>query len=132
LRGQPEAPLAAGAPQWRASLYELLSAYAGRRQKQVLSRVTLKQRFVWSLAQARGELEKLAGRALDWTVLDSYLAAFCTTSEVRRTVRASTLSASLEMAREGAISIRQDGPFTPLWIKHKSPQAGVFPRVVGG
>ncbi len=132
LRGQPEAPLAAAAPQWRASLYELLSAYAERRQKQVLSRVTLKQRFVWSLARARGELEKLAGRALDWTLIDSYLAAFCTTPEARRTVRASSLSASLEMAREGAISIRQDGPFAPLWIKHKSPQAGLFPRVVSG
>jgi hypothetical protein len=107
-------------------------AYAERRQKQVLSRVTLKQRFVWSLARARGELEKLAGRALDWTLIDSYLAAFCTTPEARRTVRASSLSASLEMAREGAISIRQDGPFAPLWIKHKSPQAGLFPRVVSG
>jgi segregation and condensation protein A len=132
LRGNPEAPLVAGAPQWRASLYELLSAYAHRRQKQALSRVTLKQRVVWSLAQARGELERLAGRALDWTVLDSYLAAFCTTPEVRRTVKASTLSASLEMAREGAISIRQDEPFAPLWIKRKLAPAESFPRVVRG
>src|SRR5450631_49731 len=132
LRGNPEAPLAAGAPQWRASLYELLSAYAHRRQKQSLSRVTLKQRVVWSLAHARGELERLAGRSLDWTVLDTYLVAFCTTPEVRRTVRASTLSASLEMAREGAISIRQDEPFAPLWIKRKLAPAESFPRVVRG
>ncbi len=61
LRGLPEPALAGGAPQWRASLYELLSAYAQRRQKQALTRVTVKQRFVWSLAHARGELEKLAG-----------------------------------------------------------------------
>ncbi len=132
LRGRPEASLCTGAPQWRASLYELLSAYAHRRQKQALTRVTLKQRLVWSLARARGDLEKLAGRALDWTVLDSYLAAFCTTPEVRRTVRASTLYASLEMARKGALSIRQDEPFAPLWIKRKSPQAEIFPRGVRG
>jgi segregation and condensation protein A len=132
LRGNPETPLAAGAPQWRASLYELLSAYAHRRQKQSLSRVTLKQRFVWSLAHARGELERLAGRSLDWTVLDTYFAAFCTTPEVRRTVRASTLSASLEMAREGTISIRQDEPFAPLWIKRKLAPSESFPRVVRG
>jgi segregation and condensation protein A len=132
LRGQPEAPLASGESQYRASLYELLSAYAHRRQKQALTRVTVRQRFVWSLAQARGELEKLAGRALDWTVLDSFLAAFCLTPEARRTVRASTLSASLEMAREGAISIRQDEPFAPLWIKRKSPQTASFPHAVRG
>ena len=132
LRGLPEPALAGGPPQWRASLYELLSAYAHRRQKQALTRVTLKQRVVWSLAQARSELEKLAGRALDWTLLDAYLIAFCTTLEVRRTVRASTLSASLEMAREGTISIRQDAAFAPLWIKRKSPESGVFPQMVRG
>jgi len=132
LRGQPEPALAGSAPQWRASLYELLSAYAERRQKQVLARVTVKQRFVWSLAHARGELEMLAGRALDWTVLDTYLMAFCATPEMRRTVWASSLSCSLEMAREGKISIRQDAAFAPLWIKRKSPGPEVFPHLVRG
>ena len=132
LRGLPEPALAGGAPQWRASLYELLSAYAQRRQKQALSRVTVKQRFVWSLARARDEIEKFAGGAIDWTVLDTYLMAFCTTPEMRRTVWASTLSSSLEMAREGMISIRQDAAFSPLWIKRKSPGTEVFPHMVRG
>jgi len=133
LRGLPEPALAGGAPRWRASLYELLSAYAQRRQKQALTRVTMKQRLVfWSLAHARGELEKLAGRALDWTVLDTYLMTFCATPEMRRTVWASTLSSSLEMAREGMISIRQDAAFAPLWIKRKSPGPEAFPHVVRG
>ena len=132
LRGLPEPALAGGAPQWRASLYELLTAYAQRRQKQALSRVTVKQRFVWSLARARDEIEKFAGGAIDWTVLDTYLMAFCTTPEIRRTVWASTLSSSLEMAREGMISIRQDAAFSPLWIKRKSPGTEVFPHVVRG
>jgi segregation and condensation protein A len=136
LRGAPEAVSALSAGPWHASLYELLSAYAHRRQKQAVTRrVTLRQRSVWSLAQARSELEKFTGRALDWTVLDAYLAAFCTTPEVRRTVRASTLSASLEMVREGAISIRQDEPFAPLWIKSqgdKEPRPESFPHEVRG
>ena len=131
MRGQPERIEANGASSWRASLYDLLSAYAHRRQNHALTRVTLKQRFVWSLAHARGELEKLAGRALDWTVLNSFLIAFCATPEMRRTVRASALSASLEMAREGVILIRQDAPFAPLWIKCKQAPAERFPHVVG-
>ncbi|MEJ0094284.1 MAG: ScpA family protein [Methylocella sp.] len=130
-RGQPEHIDPDGAPQWQASLYDLLSAYAHRRQKHALTHVTLKHRFVWSLAQARGELEKLAGRALDWTTLDSFLIAFCSTPEMRRSVRASSLSASLEMAREGEILIRQDKAFAPLWIKAKTPaQEAVGPQVV--
>jgi segregation and condensation protein A len=124
LRGLPEPISLEGAPQWRASLYEFLSAYASRRQKQALTRVTVRQRVVWSLARARSEVEKLAGRALDWTALDPYLANFCVTPEMRRTVTASTLSASLEMAREGTIAIRQDEAFAPLWIKLKPPPRG--------
>jgi segregation and condensation protein A len=119
-RGLPEPVLAQGTPQWRASLYEFLSAYANRRHKQALTRVTLRQRFVWSLAHARSAVEKLAGRALDWTLLEPYLAAFCGTEEMRRTVTASAFSASLEMTREGVISIRQDAAFAPLWIKRKA------------
>ncbi len=129
-RGAPEQVAIDGAPVWRASLYDLLSAYAERRQKHALMRVTLKQRFVWSLSQARGEIEKLAGRALDWTILDSFIAAYCATPEMRRTIRASSLSASLEMAREGAIQIRQDAPFAPLWIKCRQPPAGPGPQAV--
>lgn len=121
-RGLPEPTVSAAEPRWQASIYELLSAYAHRRQKQARPRLTVRQRFVWSLAQARAELERLAGRALDWTVLDTYLVAFCVTPEMVRTVKASALSASLEMAREGVIAIRQDAAFGPLWIKRKLPQ----------
>jgi segregation and condensation protein A len=91
----------------------------------------LKQRFVWSLAQARGEIEKLAGQALDWTSLDPFLLTYCMTPDMRRTVRASALSASLEMVREGAINIRQDAPFGPLWIKRKE-RTPAPPRLVAG
>jgi segregation and condensation protein A len=122
-RGLPEPVLAQGTVHWRASLYEFLSAYANRRHKQALRRVTLRQRFVWSLAQARSEVEKLAGRAFDWTLLEPYLAAFCTTPELRRTVTASTFSASLEMTKEGVISIRQDAAFAPLWVKRRAPHS---------
>jgi segregation and condensation protein A len=75
-------------------------------------------------------VEKLAGRALDWTALDPYLANFCVTPEMRPTVTASTLSASLEMAREGTIAIRQDEAFAPLWIKLKPPPSGNLPLAV--
>jgi len=110
-RGQPEMIEGKSpASQWQASLYDLLSAYASRRQKSLAQHYTLKQRIVWSLPEARAELEKLIGHAVEWSELDAYLIHYCTSPEMRRTVRASALSASLEMAREGLISIRQDEP----------------------
>ncbi len=116
-RGRPEPLTVTTSSLWRISLYELLSAYAGQRQKQVLSAMHMPKRAVWSLIEARAALEKLAGQSLNWISLDSYLIAYCTAPEMRRTVRASALSAVLEMVREGAISIRQDEAFSQIWVK---------------
>ena len=73
LRGGPEGVETITSSTYQASLYDLLSAYARQRQKSAQSRVTLRQRAVWSLAEAREALERLAGVAIEWTVLDDYL-----------------------------------------------------------
>ena len=118
-RGQPEGIAVESAPQWQASLYDLLAAYARQRQKKTLLRMSVEKRVVWSLLEARAALERMLGLALDWTALDSYLVAYFSTPETRRTVRASAFSASLEMVREGMIALRQDQPFAPLWVKSR-------------
>ena len=117
LRGAPEGIATTGATLWQASLYDLLSAYARQRQRHALARVTLQPRVVWSIAEARAALERLAGRAADWSVLDDFLLQYCVTPALRRTVRASAFSASLEMVREGRLQMRQDRTFAPLWVR---------------
>jgi segregation and condensation protein A len=123
-RGQPEGVEISRTSQWQASLHDLLSAYARQRQKHAAARLRLKQRFVWSLAEARAALERLAGQALDWTVLDPYLMSYCTSKEARRAVRASGLAALLEMVLQGRLSLRQDRAFAPLWIKQRGAPEG--------
>ncbi len=117
LRGAPEGVNVTRHATYQASLYDLLSAYAAQRQKHVLSRVTLKQRVVWSLAEAREAIERLAGHAIEWAVMDDILIGYFVTPELRRTVRASTFSASLELVREGRIELRQDKAFAPIWVR---------------
>ena len=132
MRGGPEGIETISQPKYQAKLFDLLSAYARQRQKSVTSRVVLKQRTVWSLAEAREALERLAGVAAEWTVLDDFLLHYCADMQTARTVRASAFSASLEMVREGRFDIRQDRPFAPLWMRRRSsdqeePNAGLFP-----
>jgi segregation and condensation protein A len=117
LRGMPESPETTTRDVWKASLFDLLSAYARQRQRQAMSRVTLKKREVWSLAEARAALERLAGIAREWTHLDAFLLEYCVDPAQRRTARASSFVASLEMVREGLIDIRQDETFAPLWVR---------------
>jgi segregation and condensation protein A len=122
-RGAPEGLDIVSAPVYRASLYDLLSAYARQRQKQALANVSLlKTRTVWSLAEAREALERMLGMALEWTALDDYLILWAASPAQARTVRASTFSATLELVKEGRIDLRQDRSFGPLWLRRKEQE----------
>jgi len=129
LRGMPEAIETNRKEFWRASLYDLLTAYARQRQKSALSRVTVKKREVWSLAEAREALERLAGVASEWMQLDAFLIDFCADPAHRRTARASSFASSLEMVKEGLIDLRQDATFAPLWVRARAPAAGPLAAV---
>lgn len=117
LRGQPEGISVVRHSEFSASLFDLLTAYSQQRQVQALSRVVLKKRPVWTLGEARAALERLAGHAMEWTILDQYLLEYTMDPKMRRTVRASGFVASLELVREGRISIRQDQAYAPIWVK---------------
>jgi segregation and condensation protein A len=115
-RGAPEPVVVRKEARWEATLYDLLSAYARQRQKQIGSRVVMHQRKVWSLVEARQALERLVGHLNDWVSLDQYLVRYVVEPSMRATVLASALSATLEMVREGRLTIRQEGAFAPLWV----------------
>ncbi|MGO4704268.1 ScpA family protein [Microvirga sp. 2MCAF38] len=116
-RGEPEHVQIRKESHYEATLYDLLSAYARQRQIVLSSKVTLHQRRVWSLVDAREALERLIGHLADWAPLESYLIHYMVEPSMRTTVLASAFSATLEMVREGKMTVRQDGAFTPLWIK---------------
>ena len=128
-RGTPEPVRVRHKPLWDATLYDLLSAYARERQKQMSSRVTMKRRTVWTLAEAREALERLLGHDVgtDWIVLDSYLTDYIASPGQRATVLASALSATLEMVREGRLNLRQDEAFGSLWVRPGSGKPDIGP-----
>jgi segregation and condensation protein A len=119
-RGAPEPLADIAKPQWEATLYDLLEAYGRQRQKKANARVTLRQRVVWSLVDAREALEALIGETRDWTVLDDYLIRWAVEPSMRVTVRASSFSAMLELVKEGFAEIRQDKTFAPLYVRKRA------------
>ncbi len=76
-----------------------------------------KTREVWSLAEARQALTRLIGVQADWTAFDNFVAEACAASDMRRSARASSFAASLELAREGKIEMRQERAFAPIWLR---------------
>ena len=116
-RGMPEALVIDKTSAFTASLYDLLTAYAGQRQRQSVTQVTIARRRVWSLADARTILTRLIGQMKDWASLDSYLIRYLSDPDERATAIASAFAASLELVREGRIEIRQDGAFQPIFMR---------------
>ncbi|MFZ1148846.1 MAG: ScpA family protein [Xanthobacteraceae bacterium] len=125
-RGQPEPIAEIKHPQWSATLYDLLSAYASRRQIQSRSVVRVAKRTVWSLAEAREALERLIGQSMDWSPLDQYLVAYFTDPAMTATVLASSFAAALEMIREGHLEAHQQGAFSPLYLRKKQNADGAL------
>jgi segregation and condensation protein A len=122
-RGQPEPIAHIKRPQWTATLYDLLSAYAQQRQRSALSHVRLAKRTVWSLAEARETLERLIGQAPDWTRLDEYLISFVVEPSLAPTVFASSFASTLELVREGLMEVHQQGAFAPLYVRKRQSTA---------
>jgi segregation and condensation protein A len=115
-RGAPERFGGPAAPRWEASLHDLLSAYARQRQETALARVTIRQRPVLTLAEARAALERIAARLEDWTRLDGRRGELAPKGR-RRSALASGLGAGLELVRDGSLEMRQEAPFAPLWLR---------------
>ena len=121
-RGDPEPISEIKRPQWSATLYDLLSAYAMQRQRHELAHVQVSKRAVWSLAEARTVLDRLIGQTSDWSRLDEFLIAYVVEPSMVPTALASSFAASLELAREGQIELHQQGAFAPLFMRARSPK----------
>ncbi len=124
-RGLPEPIAEIKTPEYTATLYDLLSAYAVQRTRTTMSRVRFKKRTVWSLAEARQTLERLIGSSTDWTRVDSFLIQYVVEPALAATVFASSFASALEMVREGSAEIHQKDTFSPIYMRKRVSANGV-------
>jgi len=122
-RGLPEPTRITRKSVYGANVYDLLKAYSQQRQRTATLSLRMRPRTVWSLKEAREELERLLGMNVDWAPLDRLFAEFMVEPELRRTALASGFTATLEMTREGALEIRQSKSFAPLLIRRRERAA---------
>jgi segregation and condensation protein A len=122
-RGLPEPLRITKTSIYDANVYDLLKAYSQQRQRTAVRSLQMRPRTVWSLKEARGELERLLGMSLDWAPLDQLIAEFLVEPELRRTALASSFTATLEMTREGALELRQAKSFAPLLVRRRERAA---------
>ena len=123
-RGAPEPLVIDTQREYGDNLIDLLKAYAERRKKKLVHQIYVPKRHpTWSIKEARNALERLVGVMDDWGTFDIWLAQYLAEPGMRRSVTASSFTASLELAREGLLELRQEGPFRPIYLRRRANAA---------
>lgn len=117
-RGAPERLKPVTNAYWDVSLYELLKAYGtGRKRGHDHDPLQIEAFEIYTVDNALERLRTLLGSTPDWHDLWGYLPKHITGDLLVRSAVASTFAASLEMAKEGKLRIRQSATFGPIQLR---------------
>ena len=122
-RGLPEPLVIDTKVEYANNLVDLLKAYAERRQQKLRHQTyTVRKMKAWSIKEARLILERLIGQMDEWGRFDDWIAKYSADQESRSSIVASSFTASLELAREGRVEIRQESAFAPIFMRRRQRQ----------
>lgn len=125
MRGQVENVTHKRQITYTATLLDLMQAYARARTRDEFRPFALDRDEIFTLEQALDRMRGLIGYAGDWTDISTYLPeGFGTDPARRRSAAASTFAASLELAKEGRIELRQAEAFAPVEIRRRDEKRG--------
>ena len=116
-RGAPEEFATICKPLWTATFYDLLTCYGNIRSSDEVKTLTIAESRLCSVEEAAERLRILVGDSPEWTVLQQFLPVGLRSPMDLRSATASHFVASLELAREGLLKLRQDNHYAPLYIK---------------
>lgn len=121
-RGMPEGVRVIRRSVYDCSLHELLAAYTGQLSRGKVTSLRLAPPPTYSVDEAIQRLGAMLGTLPDWASLETFLPASARTGFQRRSAVASTLAASLELVRQGKLTIRQGQMFGPIFLKGANPE----------
>ena len=125
-RGDPEARLIIPSAKIDANVFDLMSAYVTQRRREAERHYDPTRRIeAYSLEDARDNLRSQLPKLTNWTALDDVAPQPVGEGGPRRiSYIASTLSASLELCKEGQLQLQQLATFDTLYMRKR-------PRLIG-
>lgn len=116
-RGAPEPVAVLRKSQFEASLFDLLKAYADHKARRSAGTLRIETSEFYSIEDALRRLTERLRDMTDWELLIKFLPPDLAGGLVRRSALAASFAASLELARQGKIQLRQLEPFAPLYLR---------------
>lgn len=130
VRGAPEGLRSRTSPIFEAEIFDLLKAYGTTRSRAAIRNHKLPKPRVMSLDDARNRLRRALNAVgvdlSEWVSLDDMLPdgeEVGADGVPQSSVRASSLLAGLELAKEGQIELRQIKAFAPIYLRGKTADA---------
>ena len=124
-RGMPQAFITTTKTKWNVTLYDFLRAYGDIKSRNDDTGYDLPEFKLMSTDKAMQRLMRMLGQLPRkgmnsvWTTLESFMPEGIKDKTFGRSALASTLTAGLEMAKQGKLDIRQDGLFRPIYMRSR-------------
>ena len=100
------------------TLYELLKSYSTIIMTRDFQRINIPKLPVFTSEDGIGVIKKFFGKLVNWKNIDELIPKnFKTSKSLKRTGKAGIFAASLELAKEGNITIKQDKFFDNIYIR---------------
>jgi segregation and condensation protein A len=132
-RGAPEGLRTITREQGSCEIYDLMAAYAAiRRRSDKPAALQMAPMELFSIEEAVARLRGSLGFMPEWTTLSSFLPQYNRANKLMgRSAVAATLIASLELAKQGLIDVRQDQRYGPIFLRrshHAAAHLSVVPQ----
>lgn len=122
-RGDPQAVQVVSTTRFEGDLYGLVQAYAGQIKRDVGRHYRPRTPPVYALDDARARLRGQLPRLKAWTGLHAIAPDAAGEGPTRASYLASTLSAGLELVKEGALEARQLEHFAEVYLRARRLEA---------
>ncbi|MHA1597310.1 MAG: segregation and condensation protein A [Alphaproteobacteria bacterium] len=116
-RGAPEKFAVSQNTVFDVTLFDLLKCYGEQSRRKAGTTLHIEAWDIYSVDDALDRLHALVGKTPDWKTLSGFLPTGIKDGLGLRSAIASTFAASLEMAREGKLRLRQNDTFGQIYIR---------------
>ena len=101
-----------------ADMLDLLRAYARIKTREDFTPLHLARGQVYTMENALDRMRGLIGSAIDWVSLSAWLPEDWAREPLkRRSATAASFAAALELVKAGALEIRQERAFAPIYLR---------------
>ncbi len=104
-------------PIYNVSLYELLKTYSSIQMQKTFQNISIPKLPVFTTEQGIKQIKNNLNKIIEWRNIVELIPKFYLSNKMKRTGIAGIFAASLELTKEGIISVSQNKNFEKLMIK---------------